>query len=70
MPPPQKLHGRTLVPYLNERTLYQLPWGYRKDGKRFEEFKEWAKKELRPILNRMLQVSAEQDILVPRAVYG
>ncbi len=61
---------KTLVPYLNERTLYQLQWGYRKDGKRFEEFKDWAKKELRPILNRMLQTAAEQEILIPQAVYG
>ena len=37
---------------------------------RFEEFKDWAKKELRPILERMLQTAAEQDILVPQAVYG
>jgi 5-methyltetrahydrofolate--homocysteine methyltransferase len=61
---------KTLVPYLNERMLYQLQWGYRKDGKRLEEFKDWAKKELRPILNRMLQTAAEQEILIPQAVYG
>ena len=61
---------KTLVPYLNERMLYQLQWGYRKDGKTLDQFKEWSKKELRPILNRMLAIAAEQEILVPQAVYG
>lgn len=61
---------KTLVSYLNERMLYQLQWGYRKDGKSFEEFKEWAKKELRPVLDRMLRISVEENILRPQAIYG
>lgn len=61
---------KTLVTYLNERMLYQLQWGYRKDGKSFEEFKEWAKKELRPVLDRILQIAAKEEILRPQAVYG
>jgi 5-methyltetrahydrofolate--homocysteine methyltransferase len=61
---------KTLVPYLNERMLYQLQWGYRKDGKRLDEFKEWAKKELRPVLFRMLETCAKENILMPQAVYG
>ena len=61
---------KTLVTYLNERMLYQLQWGYRKDGKSFEEFKEWAKKELRPVLDRILQIAAKEEILRPQSVYG
>ncbi|AWU93278.1 methionine synthase [Azospirillum ramasamyi] len=61
---------KTLVTYLNERMLYQLQWGYRKDGKSFEEFKEWAKKELRPVLDRILRIAAQEEILRPTAVYG
>lgn len=61
---------KTLVTYLNERMLYQLQWGYRKDGKSFEEFKEWAKKELRPVLDRILKIAAKEEILRPQAVYG
>ncbi|WP_207459887.1 methionine synthase [Azospirillum sp. SYSU D00513] len=61
---------KTLVTYLNERMLYQLQWGYRKDGKSFEEFKDWAKKELRPVLDRILQIAAKEEILRPQAVYG
>lgn len=61
---------QTLVPYLNERMLYQFQWGYRKDGKRLKEYMEWAKKELRPIMKRMIDISIEQEILAPQAAYG
>src|SRR5690348_17256400 len=61
---------KALVPYLNERMLYQFHWGYRKDGRTLDAFKLWAQKELRPILQRMLDTSIQQDILVPQAVYG
>jgi 5-methyltetrahydrofolate--homocysteine methyltransferase len=61
---------KALVPYLNERMLYQFHWGYRKDGRTLDEFKLWAQKELRPILQRMLDTAIQQDILVPQAVYG
>ena len=47
---------KALVPFLNERMLYQFQWGFRKDGRSFEEFKAWAHKELRPTLQRMLDL--------------
>jgi len=61
---------KALVPYLNERMLYQFHWGYRKDGRTLDEFKLWAQKELRPVLQRILDTAIQQDILVPQAVYG
>ena len=61
---------RAIVPYLNERSLYQFQWGYRKQGRSLEEFLEWAKQELRPQLRRMLDLCAAEDILKPQAVYG
>ncbi|WP_374440719.1 methionine synthase [Stella sp.] len=59
-----------LVPYLNERMLYQFHWGYRKDGRTLEEFMAWSQKELRPTLKRMLDIVQQQDILIPQACYG
>jgi 5-methyltetrahydrofolate--homocysteine methyltransferase len=59
-----------LVPYLNERMLYQFQWGYRKAGRSLADYMAWAAKELRPVLKRMLGVAKQQDILVPQAVYG
>jgi 5-methyltetrahydrofolate--homocysteine methyltransferase len=61
---------KALVPYLNERMLYQFHWGFRKDGRSLDEFKAWAHKELRPILQRLLDTAIQQDILVPQAAYG
>ena len=61
---------KALVPYLNERMLYQFHWGYRKDGRTLDEFKIWAHKELRPILQRILGAAITDDILVPQAAYG
>jgi 5-methyltetrahydrofolate--homocysteine methyltransferase len=61
---------KTLIPYLNENTLYQFQWGFRKAGRTLAEYKEWAQAEVKPILKRMLDVALQQDILVPQAVYG
>jgi 5-methyltetrahydrofolate--homocysteine methyltransferase len=61
---------KALVPYLNERMLYQFHWGFRKDGRSLDEFKAWAHRELRPTLQRLLDIAIQQDILVPQAAYG
>lgn len=61
---------KALVPYLNERMLYQFQWGFRKDGRSLEDFMEWAHHELRPILKRMLDLVEADSILRPQAAYG
>ena len=61
---------RALVPFINERSLYQFQWGFRKQGRTLEEFLGWAKQELRPVMKRMLAITEAQDILHPEAVYG
>ncbi|NVN40853.1 vitamin B12 dependent-methionine synthase activation domain-containing protein, partial [Ameyamaea chiangmaiensis] len=59
-----------VLPFLNERSLYQFQWGFRKQGRSLDDFIVWAKQELRPVLRRMLALAAEDDILRPQAVYG
>jgi 5-methyltetrahydrofolate--homocysteine methyltransferase len=61
---------RALLPYLNDRMLFQFHWGYRKEGRTLEQYLDWARRELRPILKRMIDVCEQQDILRPKAVYG
>ncbi|MDE2517164.1 MAG: B12-binding domain-containing protein, partial [Rhodospirillales bacterium] len=61
---------RALVPFVNERSLYQFQWGFRKQGRSLEDFLGWAKQELRPVMKRMLAITEEQDILHPQAIYG
>ncbi len=61
---------KAVVPYLNERMLYQFQWGFRKDGRSLAEYKDWARKELRPVLARIVDSAIREDILVPQAAYG
>ena len=61
---------KALVPFINERSLYQFQWGFRKAGRSLEDFLGWAKQELRPVLKRMLALTEEQEILKPQAIYG
>ena len=61
---------KSIVSFLNERMLYQFQWGFRKDGRTLDEYMVWARKELRPTLQRILGVAVQQNILVPQAAYG
>ena len=61
---------RALAPFVNERSLYQFQWGFRKQGRSLDEFIGWARQELRPILRRVLDMCLEQEILHPQAIYG
>src|SRR3954469_21464266 len=61
---------KAVVPFINERSLYQFQWGFRKQGRSLDDFLGWAKQELRPVLKRMLALTEAQDILRPQAIYG
>ena len=66
----EQVNLKSLMPYLNETMLFQFHWGYRKLGKRKEEFDAWAQKELRPIIARIAEQCIREEILKPQAVYG
>ncbi len=61
---------RAIVPFVNERSLYQFQWGFRKQGRTLEDFLGWARQELRPVMRRMLTLCEKEDILRPQAAYG
>ena len=61
---------KAVLPFLNERSLYQFQWGFRKQGRTLEDFLGWAKQELRPIMKRMFALCEQDDILKPQAIYG
>jgi 5-methyltetrahydrofolate--homocysteine methyltransferase len=61
---------KSLMPYLNETMLFQFHWGYRKQGRKKEEFDAWAQKELRPIVARIAEQCLREEILKPQAIYG
>ena len=66
----EDVRAEALVPFLNERMLYQFQWGYRKNGRSLDDYMAWARKELTPLLRRMLDLVKQDAILLPRAVYG
>ncbi|MDP6346168.1 MAG: vitamin B12 dependent-methionine synthase activation domain-containing protein, partial [Alphaproteobacteria bacterium] len=61
---------RALLPFLNERMLYQFHWGFRKQGRSLDEYMEWARDEVKPILVDLVARCEAEEILHPRAVYG
>jgi 5-methyltetrahydrofolate--homocysteine methyltransferase len=61
---------KAIVPFVNERSLYQFQWGFRKQGKSLDDFLGWAKQELRPVMRRMLKLCEDDSILHPQAAYG
>ncbi len=61
---------KAIVPFLNERSLYQFQWGFRKQGRALEDFMGWARQELRPVLKRMLALCEADNTLRPQAAYG
>jgi 5-methyltetrahydrofolate--homocysteine methyltransferase len=66
----ERISPKTVAPFLNERMLYQFQWGYRKDGRSLDEYRDWAKGELRPVLQRILDIAIREQILMPQAAYG
>jgi 5-methyltetrahydrofolate--homocysteine methyltransferase len=62
--------AKAIVPFLNERSLYQFQWGFRKQGRTLDDFLGWAKQELRPVMKRMLAICEADNILRPQAAYG
>ncbi len=62
--------AKAVIPFVNERSLYQFQWGFRKQGRALDDFLGWAKQELRPVMRRMLDLCAAEDILRPQAAYG
>jgi 5-methyltetrahydrofolate--homocysteine methyltransferase len=61
---------KAIIPFLNERSLYQFQWGFRKQGRTLDDFLGWARQELRPVMRRMLALCDAEDILRPQASYG
>jgi 5-methyltetrahydrofolate--homocysteine methyltransferase len=66
----ERLPLKSIVPYINRTALYKFQWGFKPQGKSPEAYREWAKVELDPILNRLIAQSEAEHILEPKAVYG
>jgi 5-methyltetrahydrofolate--homocysteine methyltransferase len=61
---------QTLLPYVNETTLFQFQWGYRRKGKSTREHERFVADEVRPRFHALAKQCAQEKILVPAAAYG
>ncbi len=61
---------KSLIPFVNERMLYQFQWGYKKQGKTLAEWQAMAAKDIRPIFHDLVTRCEAEQILQPKAVYG
>src|SRR5450756_527391 len=61
---------KAVLPYINRNTLYKFQWGFKPQGRNVDEYREYARRELDPILNRLVQESDAKKILQPTSLYG
>lgn len=61
---------RAVQPYINRTALYRFQWGYKAAGRSEQEYRDYLRHEVDPLLNRLVTQSEQQNILMPQAVYG
>ena len=66
----EKIPMRAVLPYINRNTLYKFQWGFKPQGRNVEQYAEYARRDLDPILNRLVRESDAENVLRPSALYG
>ena len=61
---------QTVIPYINEITLFQFQWGYRRKGKPQKEYQKLIDEVVRPLYHDLAKRCERETILVPKAAYG
>jgi 5-methyltetrahydrofolate--homocysteine methyltransferase len=61
---------KAILPYINRNTLYKFQWGFKPQGRSVDEYREYSRRELDPILNRLVLESDANKVLQPMALYG
>ena len=66
----ESVNLQSVLPYVNETTLFQFQWGYKKKGKSAADFQRMLDEEVRPKLFELAKQCAQEGILQPTAAYG
>jgi len=61
---------QTVLPYINESTLFGFQWGYRRKNTPRNEHEEFIQNHVRPILHQLAKQCEAEKILNPKAAYG
>jgi 5-methyltetrahydrofolate--homocysteine methyltransferase len=66
----EKIDLQSVIPYVNETTLFQFQWGYRRKGKAIGPYHDFIKKKVRPIFHDLAKQCAKEKIVECKAAYG
>jgi 5-methyltetrahydrofolate--homocysteine methyltransferase len=66
----ERIDLQSVMPYVNETTLFQFQWGYRRKGKAVGPYQEFIKKKVRPIFHELAKQCAKEKIIECQAAYG
>ena len=66
----EKIDLQSVLPYVNETTLFQFQWGYRRKGKAAGPYQDFIRKKVRPIFHELSRKCAKEKILECKAAYG
>lgn len=66
----ERIDMQTILPYINEKMLFNVQWEYTRGDKTKEEYDAFIRDTVRPIFYELAKRCAKEKILVPQAVYG
>ena len=66
----ESINLQSVFPYINEVTLFQFQWGYRRKNKSVADYKKFIDEHVRPIFFELGKQCAKEKILAPVAAYG
>ncbi|MCA8979821.1 MAG: methionine synthase [Planctomycetes bacterium] len=66
----ESVNLQSVMPFINEVTLFQFQWGYRRKNTPTDEYQRFIDDEVRPIYHELMKQCAKEQILQPRAAYG
>ncbi len=66
----EKIPLQSVLPYINETTLFQFQWGYRRKGKAVAPYKQFIKETVRPLYFELAKRCDKEQILDCKAAYG
>ncbi|MBI5362798.1 MAG: methionine synthase [Planctomycetes bacterium] len=66
----EKIPLQSVLPYVNETTLFQFQWGYRRKGKALAPYKQFIKDTVRPLYFELAKRCDKERIVDCQAAYG
>lgn len=66
----EQIDLKAALAYMNETMLFQVQWGFRRKGKRGDEWDRFVNSDIRPVYRELVRRCLDEAIIRPQAVYG